>query len=136
MNSDDEADSDYALVRKLAIKRRRLISNAAVVGALWLAAPTRHAAPNRRRESPFSWEDHVRSMTALEFRKRYRLTPTGFDVLFGMVRDELYVTDVRQAQNSLGTCIYVYLLFAFRFAARLALWPFLFTMPLPPSFAH
>jgi hypothetical protein len=99
MNSDDEAESDYVLLQRLAIKRRRMISNAAVVGALWLAAPTRHAAPNRRQESPFSWEDHARSMTALEFGKRYRLTPTGFDVLFGMVRYELYVTNVRRTQK-------------------------------------
>ena len=105
MNSDDEEVDDYRRVRELASKRRRLVQTAAILGALYLTSPTRYTAPNRRRVSPFSWEDHVGSMTAIEFRKRYRLTPHGFDVLLGKVRDELYVIDLRQAQRSIGACV-------------------------------
>jgi len=103
--SDDEEVGDYRLVREHARKRRRLVVTAAIVGALCLTSSTRYTAPNRRRVSPFSWEDHVGSMSAIEFRKRYRITPHRFDVLLGKVRDDLSVIDLRQAQRSRGACV-------------------------------
>ena len=105
MSSDDEEVDDYRLVREHARKRRRLVVTAAIVGALCLTSSTRYTAPNRRHVSPFSWEDHVGSMSAIEFRKCYRITPHGFDVLLGKVRDDLSVIDLRQAQRSRGACV-------------------------------
>ena len=105
MSSDDEEVDDYRLVREHARKRHRLVVTAAIVGALCLTSSTRYTAPNRRRVSPFSWEDHVGSMSAIEFRKRYRIAPHGFDVLLGKVRDDLSVIDLRQAQRSRGACV-------------------------------
>lgn len=49
-------------------------------------------------------------MTAVKFRKRYRITSHAFDVLLGKVRDELYVVDLRQAQRSLGACVIMQLI--------------------------
>ena len=94
----------------LANEKRRLVQSAVVLGAFYLTPSTRYTVPNRSRVSPFSREYHVGSMTAVKFRKRYRITSHAFDVLLGKVRDELYVVDLRQAQRSLGACVIMQLI--------------------------
>ena len=80
-NSEDDDDSSKFL-NTCARKRRKMIHNAALLTALWIAYPTLGPqAQNRTEESHFSWPDHVGRLSRAEFKARYRLSPESFDKL-------------------------------------------------------
>lgn len=105
-DSDDEFESDRILLAECAAKRIKYLQNAAIVHALWIAAPARGPqGPNRKEDSPFSWPDHVRRLTYAEFKQRYRLSPRAFDELLEAIRLQIEAQDQLQAARSRGRAI-------------------------------
>jgi len=116
MSAHETDDMDVQEVLEYcANKRRKMVLNAQLVSALYMACPTqRLTGPNRVHERPFSWRDHCSQMNAEEFKKRYRLTPHLFDVLLEKVRPALSATDLKQAVCSKGIVAFIpFFLFIF-----------------------
>ena len=101
-DSEDDDDSSNFL-NTCVRKRRKMIHNAALLTALWIAYPTLGPqGQNRTEESHFSWPDHVGRLSRAEFKARYRLCPESFDELVNKIRDQTGVSDEAQAMRSRG----------------------------------
>lgn len=56
----------------------------------------------KRKEAPFSWEDHVARLNEQEFQLRYRLSKAAFYELLESLRNDLLQRNIKQAKNSKG----------------------------------
>ena len=62
---------------------------------------------NREKE-PFSWDAHVQKFTESDFKQRYRLDFDSFQVLLGIIKDDLTLSDIgkkRSAASNFGVVV-------------------------------
>jgi len=77
-----------------AVRRLQLVSEIAkrrraAALAYYLIHIAPHSLSNRRRKTPFHWQEHSDSLNESEFRGRYRLTKVSFDKLLRLLQPDL-----------------------------------------------
>lgn len=84
--------------------RRRVLAAAFLLMLLDWQRRGKRRIGVRREQQVFDWEAHIGSLTAHEFRLRYRLSSPAFRALCDLLRSQLQLDDVgiRKAKNSWG----------------------------------
>ena len=87
-------------MKYISNKKRKMEFNQRLVIAIIVADPTHHIGPKGKYNQPFSWADHLSTLTPRKFTGRYRVTPDGFDILYELVKDKLETAFLAHAKNS------------------------------------